>query len=202
MLATRQSLRADGYYDQTLGVHLVSVIAGQYNWTTADDIAFSTTLGSCLSVCVCDTHAKIGGMYHFLLPEAPKNDNSAYSASFRYGSAAIEGLLNALYSKGAAKNGLTIKIFGGGSVLNGISSDVGQRNIEFARRFFTRENLRITSEDVGENFGRRIIFFPSTGKVLLRKLGEQKELISIAEQEKKIISKLNPQSEEGDVELF
>ena len=79
----KETLRADGYFDQVLGVHLVSVMAGDYRWTRADDIAFSTTLGSCLSVCAYDQHAGIGGMNHFLLPEAPQNEEKKYSDSFR-----------------------------------------------------------------------------------------------------------------------
>lgn len=202
MNKVKETTQKDGYFDQELGVHLVSVMAGDYCWTRFDDIALSTMLGSCLAVCAYDSHAGIGGMNHFLLPESPKYEDSKFSDSFRYGSAAIESLLNSLYSKGAAKNGLTIKIFGGGKVLNNVSRDVGQKNIDFARRYFQRENLRIESEDVGGTNGRRIIFYPRTGKVLLKELGEKKDLQSIIAQERNAIERLSHTQTDSDVELF
>tara|TARA_Y100000590_G_scaffold469175_1_gene655351 strand:+ start:43078 stop:43686 length:609 start_codon:yes stop_codon:yes gene_type:complete len=198
----RESIRGDGYYDQALDTHLVSVMAGVYHWTRQKDIAFSTTLGSCLSVCAFDRYAKIGGMNHFLLPQAPEGEDTRYSESFRYGSAAIETLLNSLYNKGAAKNGLMIKIFGGAKVLNGLSQDVGRKNVDFAHKFFKRENLRVESEDVGGLNGRRVIFFPMTGKVLLRSIGERKDIDRIAENEIKVMEKITQVNNDSDVELF
>lgn len=202
MTPVKETIRGDGYYDQILDIHLVSVMAGVYRWTRNNDIAFSTTLGSCLSVCAYDEHAGIGGINHFLLPQAPEHEKSVLSESFRYGSAAIETLLNALYSKGAAKNGMVVKIFGGGKVLNTVSQDVGKKNIDFARRFFQRENMRIDSEDVGGFHGRRIIFFPRTGKVLLKTLGDTNELRKIADNEAKILTRLSSTKVDDDVELF
>ena len=125
-----------------------------------------------------------------------------YSQSFRYGSAAIETLLNSLYAHGAAKNGIQVKIFGGGKVLRGISRDVGKRNIEFTRRFFKRENMRIESEDVGGMEGRRIIFFPKTGKVLLRTVASNNDLERIAQEELQAMNQLSRKETENDVELF
>lgn len=202
MANVKEAKKEDGYYDKQLGVYLVSVTAGFYKWTKSPDVAFSTTLGSCLSVCACDLHTGIGGMNHFLLPEAPDYEDQKFSNSFRYGSAAIETLLNALYSKGAAKNGMTVKIFGGGKVLNGVTRDIGQKNIDFTKRFFQREHLRIQSEDVGGFYGRRVIFFPVNGRALSRPIGEKGKLASIAEQEGQILQKISKTGVENDVELF
>ena len=202
MERVKETFRGEGYYDQILNTHLVSVTAGAYHWTRCSEIAFSTTLGSCLSVCAYDKHAGIGGMNHFLLPQAPENEDKKFSESFRYGSAAIETLLNSLYAKGAAKNGLSIKIFGGAKVLKGVSQDIGQKNIEFARRFFQRENMRIEGEDTGGMYGRRIVFFPQDGKVLLRKLGEREDVQRIADHELEVLQKLSTTKVDDDVELF
>jgi len=202
--AKHEVTTADGFFDHTLGVHVVSVIAGGYNWSKSSKVAFSTMLGSCMAVCAYDPHIGIGGMNHFLLPEAPENDvgDEPFSSSFRYGSAAIETLLNALYSHGAAKNGMQIKIFGGGKVLQGVSKNIGQKNIDFTRRFFQRENLRINSENVGGEFGRRVIFFPRNGKVLLRALGETQDIKQIAQEEASVLRKVSGKEVESDVELF
>lgn len=197
-----ESRKEDGYFDQALGTHIIPVMAGGCRWSRSRDVAFATTLGSCLSVCACDKISGIGGMNHFLLPQAPPDEKNTFSESFRYGSAAIETLLNALYNKGAAKNSLTVKIFGGGKVLSTTSQDVGQKNINFARNFFKRENMRIESEDVGGMQGRRIIFFPLTGRVLLRPIGESKDLKEIAAKEMTVLEKISAREVENDVELF
>ncbi len=202
MASERETTRQDGYFDKALGTHVVSVMAGAYHWTRAEDVALSTMLGSCVAVCVCDTRAGIGGMNHFLLPKAPAGEDTPNSHAYRYGSAAIESMLNALFARGAAKNGLSIKIFGGSKVLNGVSADIGQKNIEFTRRFFQRENLRIDSEDVGGTQARRILFYPKTGKVLLKALGDAKEVQSLAAKEQQVLEQVSKTRGGGDVELF
>ncbi len=200
----KETKTGEGFYDQALDAYIVSVVAGVYNWSKSSNIAFSTMLGSCLSVCAYDLHAGVGGMNHFLLPEAPEDseENDLYSSSFRYGSAAIETLLNSLYKHGAAKNGIQVKIFGGGKILHGVSRNVGERNIEFARRFFKRENMRIESEDVGGMEGRRIIFFPKTGKVLLRTFASHKDMERLAKDEVSAMNSILEKGDENNVELF
>jgi len=200
--AIKETRLTDGYYDDSLGLHIVSVIAGHCNWTSSEDIAFSTMLGSCLSVCAYDAGAGVGGMNHFLLPESHHDDDPKFSESFRYGSAAIESLLNSLYAHGAAKNGLTIKIFGGANVLKNASRDIGQKNAQFTKNFFQRENLRIATEDIGGNYGRRIVFHPASGKVLLKNIGDAQEITKITQSEKQILDKVSQTTEGNDVELF
>lgn len=202
MNAIKETRLTDGYYDESLGLHIVSVMAGHCNWTSSRDIAFSTMLGSCLSVCAYDERAGVGGMNHFLLPESEKDEEGKYSESFRYGSAAIESLLNSLYSHGAAKNGLTIKIFGGANVLKNATRDIGEKNVQFAKNFFTRENLRIATEDIGGMNGRRIVFHPSSGKVLLKMIGDSQEISKIMQQERKVLDKVSHTQKGDDIELF
>ena len=36
---------------------------------TRNDEAITTVLGSCVSACIRDPHAQVGGMNHFMLPE-------------------------------------------------------------------------------------------------------------------------------------
>lgn len=192
----------DGYFDQGLGARLISVFAGGCHWTHLDGYAFMTTLGSCVSICACDPHVGVGGMNHFILPKAHESEDEKFSQSFRYGSAAIESLLNALYKKGAAKNGLKIKVFGGANMLGNVTNDIGARNIDFMHKFFKRENLRVESEDIGGTFGRRIVFFPKTGRVLLKTLNSSKDINDILNNEKKAMHKVAVEEVESSVELF
>ena len=49
------------------------------------DLTYSTVLGSCVSACVRDRAAGLGGMNHFLLAEPPGLNRDQYGASARYG---------------------------------------------------------------------------------------------------------------------
>ncbi len=198
----KESKATDGYFDKTFDSYLVPVAAGFFGWSGQKNLAFTTTLGSCVSVCVSDMNLGIGGINHFLLPDLPGGGGHTASEAARYGSAAIEILLNALYANGAARNDLVVKVFGGGKVVSGVSADVGGRNAEFARTFFRNERIRVTSEDTGGKTGRKVIFFPSSGRALVRPVMTSQDIDKIAEKELKTYQRLEKTRTEGDVELF
>ena len=64
------------------------------------DLTYSTVLGSCISACVRDVRARIGGMNHFLLAEQSGSARDRYGASARYGAFAMERLINTILSRG------------------------------------------------------------------------------------------------------
>ncbi len=47
-----------------------------------EDLTFSTILGSCVSACVRDVEARVGGMNHFLLAE-PSRQRRAIDSALR-----------------------------------------------------------------------------------------------------------------------
>ena len=194
--------KSDGYYDNDFQAYVIPVLAGSYHWTKDKNVAFTTMLGSCVSVCAFDRYAGVGGMNHFLLPQASDHENEKFSGSYRYGSAAIETLLNSLYARGAAKNGMTVKLFGGARVLKQGVSDTGKKNIAFAEDCLKREKMRIESNDTGGFAGRRIIFFPTTGRVLSRRIGDQSRINEIIAAEQKEMHRIIKKPETKDVELF
>ena len=108
-------------------------------------------------------------MNHFMLPEdastGPNNwlDPSIGLAT-RYGSYAMESLINDLLKLGATRERLEIKVFGGGRVLSGVT-DVGARNIAFVRSYLQLEGYRILAEDLGGTTPRKVFYFPATGRV-------------------------------------
>ncbi len=123
-------------WDQQLGCWAARIQPGEF-YITSHHEAITTVLGSCISACIRDPQLGIGGMNHFMLPEdttAGKSSwlDNATGLATRYGSYAMEALINALLKMGANRSRLEVKLFGGGHVLNaGIA--VGERNIEFAR---------------------------------------------------------------------
>ena len=112
------------------------ILPGEYYVTTGDE-GITTVLGSCISACVRDPTLRVGGMNHFMLPEDTSNGTSSWldeqaGLSTRYGSFAMESLVNDLMKLGARRERMEVKIFGGGRILSSMT-DVGLRNIAFAR---------------------------------------------------------------------
>ena len=97
------------------------------------------------------------------------------------------------------KDRLEIKVFGGGNVIR-TSSPIGTKNAVFIREFLFREGFRITAQDLEGELPRRIHYYPTTGKVMLRKLRRREDLL-VAEEEKRTQMQLK-QTIEGDIDLF
>ncbi len=137
---------------------------------SGDDVTFSTVLGSCVSACIRDRVANVGGMNHFLLAEQSGSARDRYGASARYGAFAMEKLINQVLSRGTGnKANLEIKVFGGGNI-NSALNDVGAKNIEFVHDFLSAEGYRITGEDLGGTYARRVLFKPKSGRVFVKRL--------------------------------
>src|SRR5215831_5445959 len=103
------------YFDARLNTEVAKIFPGQY-FVTDRDIVLVTVLGSCVAACIRDPVAGVGGMNHFLLPETT-SDPSPANRSARYGTYAMEVLINRLLRHGARKQTMEAKVFGGGSVL-------------------------------------------------------------------------------------
>jgi len=143
----------------------------QFRFASGKDIVIVTVLGSCVSACIRDRVSGIGGMNHFMLPDSGNDENSPISASMRYGTYAMEILINELLKAGAKRENFEAKVFGGGNVLRGFTSiNVGERNAKFVRDYLKMENIRITAEDLIDIHPRKVYFFPRSGKVLVKKL--------------------------------
>jgi chemotaxis protein CheD len=149
----------------------VSIIQGENHVSSDADVVISTLLGSCVSVCLQDPEARIGGMNHFLLGEPSKDQQVQRQDMQRYGVHAMELLINALMRKGASRSRLRAQIYGGANIIAGLGS-IGSSNAEFARRFMQTEGIKIGHCDVGGKQARRVEFMPYDGKARCRVLAE------------------------------
>ncbi len=118
-------------------------------------------LGSCVSVCLYDPVRRVGGANHFLLPTPTGRE----IASTRFGDTAMRQLLARVIALGAMRSDLEARVFGGACVLDvaprarGTGLDqLGQRNVELARRILRYEAIPIRHEDVGGRRGRKLTF--------------------------------------------
>lgn len=165
------------------------------------ELTFSTVLGSCISACVRDRAANIGGMNHFLLAEQSGSAKDRYGASARYGAFAMEQLINKVLSKGSGrKQNLEIKVFGGGKI-NAALDDVGAKNIEFVRSFLADEGYTLDGSDLGGMFARRVLFKPATGRAFVKRL-DNATGANVAKEELRIVAKPVVKPPMDDIELF
>jgi len=163
--------------------------------------ALSTVLGSCIAACIRDKVANIGGMNHFLLAEQSGAARDRYGASARYGAFAMEQLINKVLGQGTgAKSNLEIKVFGGGNI-NSALTDVGAKNAEFVRGFLAGEGYRIAGADMGGKFARRVMFWPETGRIIVKRLDADSGA-NIARDEIALASRQIVQAPADDIELF
>ncbi|MGS0999757.1 chemoreceptor glutamine deamidase CheD [Rhodanobacter sp. UC4451_H18] len=190
------------FWDPAQGCMTVKVLPGEFYVSDQEEM-LSTVLGSCVSACIHDVRRGIGGMNHFMLPEpVGERDNwsSTVGRAARYGSDAMEQLINAILKAGGQRADLRVKVFGGGRVLARMS-DVGQRNIEFVRRYIAAENLELVASDLGDVFPRQVQFFPHSGRARVRLLRRSDDVALVAG-ESGYLKRLANDPIEGEVELF
>jgi chemotaxis protein CheD len=137
------------------------IIQGEYQVVEDPDVVLATVLGSCVAACLRDPEARVGGMNHFLLPG--DNDSSRLGEAERYGVHLMELLVNGLLKKGARRDRLEGKLFGGARILEGLT-DIGAKNATFAKHFLSNEGIRVIAEDLGGTRARRVEYFPLSGR--------------------------------------
>lgn len=182
------------YYDVTNKCYAAKILPGEFFVTNKAEM-ITTVLGSCVSACVYDTQYNYGGMNHFMLPEAEHDASSA-----RYGLFAMESLINEILKLGCKKQNLRAKLFGGGQII-GSMTDIGQKNIRFARKFLFTEGIPLESSDLGLGFPRKVNFFPATGKVMVKRLQSLKNT-TIDDRELLYMQNLAKGDIFGEIDLF
>jgi chemotaxis protein CheD len=201
MSASQEQFATNVYYDRTFDRDAAKILPGEY-YFTGKDMLIVTVLGSCVSACIRDRVTGVGGMNHFMLPDGGADSDSPVSASMRYGTYAMEILINDLLKAGARRENLEAKVFGGGNVLRGfIAINVGERNAQFVRDYLKAEGIRIVAEDLNDVHPRKVYFFPRTGKVLVKKL-KQMNNNTLVNREQDYANRLQTNKVAGDVELF
>lgn len=194
-----ESLANNRYFDRQFDSEAAKILPGEY-FVTDQSMLLVTVLGSCVAACIRDTDSGIGGMNHFMLPDDGGRDILGSSA--RYGTYAMEILINHLLKMGARKNRLEAKVFGGGAVLASLaSSNVGAKNAEFVLSYLKTEKIPIVAKDLLDSYPRKVYYFPETGRVMLKKLHRvHNETLFSRERDYK--DRLAGTKMEGDIELF
>lgn len=156
------------WYDNQFRCEAVKVLPGEY-FVSDEEILVMTTLGSCIAACLWDRKAQVGGLNHFMLPDGTAD--AALSGAGRYGSFAMEVLINELLKRGATRATLEAKVFGGGQVIAEMASlNVGERNTRFVLDYLRAERIAVVGKDVLGSDPRKVCFLPAIGKAMVKRL--------------------------------
>ena len=191
-------------WNDAYNAYSARLLPGEYYVTKSDEGVY-TTLGSCISACIRDRVSGVGGMNHFMLPASAAADKEGWksnslSEATRYGNFAMEHLINEILKNGGRKQNMEVKLFGGGRIMENMT-DIGMRNITFARDYLATEELKVLSEDLGDVYPRMVVYFPATGKVQVKRL-RSLHTNTIAAQENQYLESIKKKPVGGEIELF
>ena len=198
--AAAPATEAGSYWDAELSTHAVRLLPADYR-VSGEPLALVTLLGSCVAACLYDPAIGVGGMNHFLLPGG--HGGSGEDPSARYGVHAMELLVNALLKRGARRQRLQAKVFGGGNVLSGFHLDpVGTRNARFVLQYLAAEGIPVVAQDLDGIQARKVCFFVQTGRTLVKRLPPTRGDDEIVRAERAYLGNLSRAPVAGSVELF
>ncbi len=132
------------------------------------EVAVTTILGSCVSVCLFDPVASVGGINHYLLPRTAGRE-----PSLRFGDVAMRMLLDQVLAKGASRERLGAKVFGGAGPVDTFSRGrrpLGMENSLVALEFLRAESIPVLQQDVGGTAGRKLVFRAGDGAAWVKRL--------------------------------
>ena len=158
--------------------HRIHIIQGQQHVAVDPEVMLTTILGSCVSACLRDPVVGVGGMNHFLLPgdDTGSRPISQGASGLRFGVHAMELLVNGLLQRGAQRSRLEAKLFGGARMMKGLT-DVGELNASFAEQFLQDEGIALVGGSLRGAKGRRIQFWPVSGRARQIMLGSDLEFV-------------------------
>ena len=130
------------------------------------------SLGSRIAVITFDPVARVGGILHFMLPEASMDLEKARKKPAMFADSGIPMLFKQIFQLGATKKNTIVKVAGGSEIMgeNGVFT-IGKRNYLAMRKIFWKNNVLIAAEHVGGSVNRTVRLEMATGRVVLKVWG-------------------------------
>jgi two-component system chemotaxis response regulator CheB len=155
-------------------VKKIYLYPGQWAFSN-EEAELSTILGSCVGVALYDYKLKMGALNHFLLPILKPNE----AESTRYGNVAMATIIDMMLKNGSDRKSLQAKVFGGASVLSGVTigDGIGNSNIEVALRILDENRIPVLEKKVSGSKGCRIKFNTHTFDVEYKVQGGENEKV-------------------------
>ena len=133
-----------------------------------------TFVGSCVGLCLYDRTTKQGGLAHVMLPDSNGKDPLS-DLDAKYADHALKSMTKIIEQRGGSRNRLVARIAGGATMFSPEGKhdeplfNVGLRNITTLKALLRDMRIPILSEDIGSNCGRWLIFYLSSGQLLISK---------------------------------
>jgi chemotaxis protein CheD len=153
--------------------------AGEWYVSGKDELIY-TILGSCVAVCLHDDETHISGMNHFMLPGRISKVDIFSDRTARYGITAMKELLQSLEKEGAVKSRLRAMIFGGGTMIEGLSPEgtsqdpIPEQNTRIARLVLEMEDIPLDRDDTGGMYARKLMLDVLSGRAFVGKTRSMK----------------------------
>ena len=138
----------------------LTITQGEHAVSGDPNVVVSTLLGSCVSCCLWDPIAELGGVNHMLVTQL----SGTRAVTNDVGVNAMELLINEIMKSGGMRQRLKAKVFGGAQMIKGLSG-IGADNAAFTLDFLLQENLECVSKSIGGRQARHLLFWPTTGAV-------------------------------------
>ncbi len=179
------------YFDREFGRSAVKLLPSEYYVASATrPLVLLTVLGSCVAACLHDPYACVAGMNHFMLPDEIEG-GSGHPDAMRYGTHAMDMLVQELVKAGARRDRLQAKVFGGAAVLPNMPSlNVGDRNGEFVLRYLQQRRINLYAQDLGGVHARRVALLAESGRVVVRRLRQPQDLGAVRDEETELLRRL------------
>lgn len=180
------------YFDRDFGRPAVKLLPSEYYVArAAKPLVLLTVLGSCVAACLHDPYAGVSGMNHFMLPDEI-DGGIGHPDAMRYGTHAMDVLVQELVKAGARRDRLQAKVFGGAAVLPNMPSlNVGDRNGEFVLRYLHEQKINLYAQDLGGVHARRVALLAESGRVVVRKLRQAQELGELRDEETELLRRIS-----------
>ena len=134
------------------------------------DVLVTYALGSCVGLYACDIKAGIGGILHFMMPEARVNMEKASVNPYMFADTGIPKFLESMDQAGACIDQLIIKIAGAANLYKkcgDMQYHIGEYNYQAIKTILGDKNLAITAENIGGEVTRTMYAEAGTGLVTL-----------------------------------
>ena len=142
-----------------------------------DATVVTFALGSCIGVTLYDPVARVGGMLHYMLPQASSNEVKAKAQPAVFGDTGIPLLFRSVYALGAKKERLVVCAAGGAEILNDDAHfRVGSRNRTILRKLFWKNNILLSADETGGTNSRTLSLSITDGTVTIRSQGTERQL--------------------------
>ena len=141
----------------------ISVDSGEVAVTKEAVVLRASAIGSCVVVAAYDANAGVGGMAHVMLPGTSPNGGGTNRT--RYAGDAFDEMMRDMTALGAATNGMSVCLVGGGNVLGDGYDSPGPQNVQSLIEILGKKGIVPAAREVGGTLRRSCSLDVSCGRV-------------------------------------